>query len=166
MWSETYTDRCRSIEQDKIIENTKRRKRGRRGGIARDTCGCHQQNSIIIVSTLSFHDLDYKFAKKLLNIGLQNLRSDKGKETILQEYLNSTKIDAFIITETWLKDNKLDKTWVLRSELNNNGCCLLNVNRPTNTKARGSGIALVLNVNIKLLNTEALLNFKSFEVAK
>ena len=118
------------------------------------------------MSTLVFHDLDYKFTKKLLNIGLGNLRSVKGRETILQEYLDSTKNDVFIITETWLKDNDLDKAWVLGSELNNNRYHLLNVNRPTNTKARGGGIALVLNVNINLLKTEPVLNFKSFKVAE
>ena len=49
----------------------------RRGGVARDTSGCHQLSSIIIVSTSAFHDLDDKFTKKLLNIGLGNLRSVK-----------------------------------------------------------------------------------------
>ena len=85
---------------------------------------------------------------------------------ILQEFLDSTKNDAFIVTETWFKYNDLDKAWVLGSELNNNGYHLLNVNIPMNTKARGRGIALVLNVNIKLLKTEPVLNFKSFNVAK
>ena len=51
--------------------------------------------------------------------------------------MDSTKNDAFIITETWLTDNDLDKAWVLGYELNNNGYHLLNVNRPMNTKARG-----------------------------
>ena len=118
------------------------------------------------MSTLAFHDLDYKFTEKLLNIGLGKLRSVKGKETILQEYLDGIKNDAFIITELWLKDNDLGKAWVLGSELNNNGYHLLNVNTPMNTKARGGRIALVLNVNIKLLKTEPVLNFKSFEVAE
>ena len=148
------------------LKIAKRRKWARRGGIARDTSGCHQPSSIIIVLTLAFDDLDYKFTKKLLNIGLGNLTSVKGKEMILQEYLDSTKNEAFIITETWLKDNDFDKAWVLVSELNNNGYHLLNVNRPTNTKARGGGIALVLNVNIKLLKTEPVLNFISFKVAE
>ena len=35
-----------------------------------------------------------------------------------------------------------------------------------NTKARGGGIAIVLNVNIKLLKTEPVLNVKSFKVAE
>ena len=69
-----------------------------------------------MVLTSAFHDLDYKFTKKWLNIGLGNLTSVKGKETILQEFLDSTKSDAFIITETWLKDNELDKALVLGSE--------------------------------------------------
>ena len=34
------------------------------------------------------------------------------------------------------------------------------------TKARGGGIVLALNVNIKLLKTEPVLNFKSFEGAE
>ena len=144
----------------------KRRKRGRRGGIARDASGCHQLSSINLVLTLVFYNLDYKFTNKLLSIGLVNLRSVKGKEIILLEYMDSTKNDAFIITETWLKNSDLDKAWVLGSELNNNGYHLLNVNRPTNTKARDGGIALVLNVNIKLLKTEPVLNFKSFEVTE
>ena len=55
---------------------------------------------------------------------------------------------------------------MLGSELNNKRYHLLNVNRPKNNKARGGEIALVLNVNIKLLKTESLLNFKSFEVAE
>ena len=85
---------------------------------------------------------------------------------ILHEYLDSTKNDVFIITETWLKDNDLDKVWVLGSELNNNGYPLLNVNRPMNTKARDGGIVTILNVNIKLLKTEPGLNFQSFKVAE
>ena len=35
-----------------------------------------------------------------------------------------------------------------------------------NTKSRGTGIALVLKVNIKLLKTEPVLNYKSFKVAE
>ena len=112
------------------------------------------------MSTLVFHDLDYNFKKELLNTGLENLRFVKGKEIILWEYLDSTKNDVFKIKETRLKDNDLDKAWVLGSELNNNGYHLLNVDRQMNTKAIGSGIALVLSINIKLLKTEPLLNFK------
>ena len=59
------------------------------------------------------------------------------------------------------KNIDLDKAQVLGSELNNNGYHLLNVNRPTNTQARGGGIAPVLNVSIKLLKIEQILNFKS-----
>ena len=55
---------------------------------------------------------------------------------------------------------------MLGSEPNNNGYHLLNVNRPTNTKARGGGIALVHNVNIELLKTEPVIDFKSFKVAE
>ena len=80
--------------------------------------------------------------------------------------MESTKNDAFVITETWLKDNDLAKARVLGFELNNNGYHLLNVNRPMNTKARCGGIALLLNVSIKLLKTEPVLNFKSFEAAE
>ena len=65
------------------LKIAKRRPGGRRGGIARDASGFHQLGSIIIVLMSTFHDLDYKFTKKLLNIGLGNLRSVKGKEIIL-----------------------------------------------------------------------------------
>ena len=71
------------LNRIRSLKIAKRRKGGRRGGIAWDTSGCHQQSSIITVSTLAFHDLDYKFTKKLLNIGLGNFRSVKGKKMIL-----------------------------------------------------------------------------------
>ena len=109
-----HNQKLRLIDVDVLnrirsLKIAKRRKRGRKGGIARDTSGCYQPISIIIVLMLVFQDLDYKFMKKLLNIGLGNLRSVKwlGNDfvRIFGQYLN----DAFIIMETWLKGNDLDK---------------------------------------------------------
>ena len=54
-----------------------------------------------------------------VRIACINASSVKNKDHLIAEYIDSTKINFTIITETWLQDNEIDKGWVLTSSLNN-----------------------------------------------
>ena len=68
------------------------------------------------------------------------------------------KIDALIVTETWLKDNKEGDQWTKSCEFNTNGYQIQTINRINN---RG-GVALITKdeVSITSLDTN---NYTSFE---
>ena len=40
-------------------------------------------------------------------------------DDLIAEYIDSTKINVMIITETWVQDNEIDKGWVSTTFLNN-----------------------------------------------
>ena len=54
--------------------------------------------------------------------------------------MEELKIDALIVTETWLKDNSEDDQWTKSSKLNTNGYQIQTINR---INKRGGGVALI-----------------------
>ena len=58
------------------------------------------------------------------------------------------KIDALIVTETWLKDNKEVYQWTKSSELNTNGYQIETINRIN--KRGGGGVALITKDKAKI----------------
>ena len=70
-----------------------------------------------------------------------NARSIKNKDDLIAKYIDSTKIDFTIITETWLQDNEIDQGWVSTTSLNNSNYKISAENWKT---VKGGGIALVM----------------------
>ena len=48
---------------------------------------------------------------------------------MVHHHLELEKVDALVITETWLSDKDADKVWISSSDLNKNGLKLLTSNR-------------------------------------
>ena len=80
--------------------------------------------------------------------------------TLLAEYIDSTKIDFTIITETWLQDNEIDKGWVSRTCLNNSNYKISTENHET---GKGGGIALVMSEEYYVKKLDKTTTFDSFE---
>ena len=76
-----------------------------------------------------------------LKIGTGNLRSLKGKEIALQDFLIDSKTDVFKATETWLKDMDRDEAWLLGSCINK-GDFMCIISHRSGTKI-GGGRAMV-----------------------
>ena len=71
--------------------------------------------------------------------------------------MDEFKIDALIVTETCLKDNKEDDQWTKSSELNTNGYQIQTINR---IDKRG-GVALITKYEAKLTSLDTN-NYISF----
>ena len=76
-----------------------------------------------------------------------NAQSTKAKENIIHETLVSDRIKVCVITETWLRSDINDNTWVHASPLNTNGFRMSTVNRQ---QSRGGGLTLMHNKEIKV----------------
>ena len=85
---------------------------------------------------------------KNIRLGMLNTRSIKSKEELITENFNEYKLDALLITKTWLQNIVEDDTWLQASEFHKNGHEISNINRQDN---RGGGIALLFftKYNIK-----------------
>ena len=117
------------IKQEKI-RKTKHREQFKQTGV--NFCNQHQvqtvnQNRSEIVNTV--------------RIARVNARSIKNKDNLIAEYIDSTKIDFIIITETWLQDNEIDQGWVSTTSLNNSNYKISTENCKT---GKGGGITLVM----------------------
>ena len=82
-----------------------RRRRGSRGG---KNTGCHSNgvnnnNNLIMIKSQSMHP-----TRNLENfhLGQGNTRSVRNKTELLHDHITKYKYDAFVITETWLKDTE------------------------------------------------------------
>ena len=71
----------------------------------------------------------------------------KAKENIIHEMLVSDIIEACLITETCLRSDINDVTWVCASSLHTNEFRMSTVNRQ---QGRGGGLALLHNKEIKV----------------
>ena len=91
-----------------------------------------------------------------------NARSIKNKDDLISEYIESTKIDFTIITETWLQDNKTDKGWVSTTVLNNSGYKMSTENWKT---GKGGGIVLVMREKYYVKKAEGSITYDSFDHA-
>ena len=54
---------------------------------------------------------------KNIRISTVNARSIKSKENLISNELTNRRIDTLITTESWLQDNKQEKTWASSSKL-------------------------------------------------
>ena len=72
-------------------------------------------------------------------------QSIRNKEDQILHHLMDRKANLAIITETWLRDNDMDKIWIEACELNKNGYKLQVQNRG---EGRGGGIGVVYRDNI------------------
>ena len=69
------------------------------------------------------------------------------KENIIHEILVSDRIQVCLITETWLRSNISNDTWVWSSSLCTNEFRMSTVNRQ---QGRGGGLALIHKNEIKV----------------
>ena len=69
------------------------------------------------------------------------------------------KIDAIIVTETWLKANKEENQWIKSSELNTNGYQMQTINRINKT---GGRVVLITKDEAKITSLDTN-NYTSFE---
>ena len=88
-----------------------------------------------------------------------NARSLKSKENFISEAIEEYKVDAFIITETWLQDNNEDSQYTKSSELSTNEYQIQTINRINH---RGEGIALITKDKAKITNLDTN-NYTRFE---
>ena len=87
-------------------------------------------------------------------------RSIKYKDDLIAEYIDSTKIDFTIITETWLQDNEINKGWVSTTSLNNSNYKISTENCKT---GEGGGIALVMREEYYVKKLDKSTTYDSFE---
>ena len=66
---------------------------------------------------------------KNIRLGTLNGRSIRGKEELIIENFNEFKLDALLITETWLQNMVADDTWLQASEFHKDGNKIFNINR-------------------------------------
>ena len=91
-----------------------------------------------------------------------NARSIKSKDDLIAEYIDSTKIDFTVITETWLLDNEIDQGWVSTTSLNNPNYKISRENQKT---GKGGGIALVMTDEYYVKKLDKNTTYNSFEHA-
>ena len=73
--------------------------------------GSTNQNNLTIIEPMHSHNIQNR-----LKAALVNIQSLKPKISDLVTYLNDTKLDLCILTETWLREE--DDSWVSCSDLN------------------------------------------------
>ena len=119
--------------------------RGRREGITKDAGHSNRVNidNIRSVLTKGIHPI-----RNVLNFhtGTCNLYSAKNKSDLLHDHIMDLKYDAFLITETWLKNTDHDNSWLKCCALNSGLYVFNNLNR---LNKKGDGIALVCKRELK-----------------
>ena len=93
----------------KKIRKTKHREQFKQTGV--NFCNLHQ------VQTVNLNRSEIVSAVRITNVNARSIK--KNKDDLLAEYIDSTKIDLTIITETSLQDNEMDKGWMSTISLNN-----------------------------------------------
>ena len=76
--------------------------------------------------------------RKYFTLSTINAQLIKSQEIMIHEMLVGDRIDVCLITETWLRPDIDDDTWVQASSLNTNQFRMSTVNRQ---KGRGGGLA-------------------------
>ena len=87
------------IKQEKI-RKTKHREQFKQTGV--NFCNLHQVQTVNQNRSETVNNV---------RIAHANARSIKNKDDLVAEYIDSTKIDFTIITETWLQDNETNQGW-------------------------------------------------------
>ena len=81
-------------------------------------------------------------SKLNLTMSLLNAQSIKNKELLLHGQLIHHDVDICVLTETWLSDSDLDRTWLQYTVLNKVPYQMFTSNR---TGRKGGGVALYQN---------------------
>ena len=94
-----------------------------------------------------------------LTLSLLNAQSIKNKELILHGQLTHHDVDICILTETWLSDNDLDRTWLQYTVLNKVPYQMLTSNRKGR---KGGGVALIAksHLRVKQIGEDQLRSFQ------
>ena len=125
----------------------RKRKRGSRGEVVKDAV--HSNNVSVNLKNCPCIKINpIHPSRNLLNIhlGTANASSIKNKLELVSDFLEKSKIDAFVITETWLKDCQSDNAWIKSCALNSDKYTFSTVNRQNK---KGGGVALVCKSNLK-----------------
>ena len=70
----------------------------------------------------------------------------RNKADLLHDYITRERLGAFLITESWLKDDNSDKAWIKSTALNSDQYIISTVNQQNK---QGGGIALVCRCDFK-----------------
>ena len=107
-----------------------------------------QHRNLRHVLTVNLHG-SYKIDN--LRFATVNARSLKSRENLISEAIEEYKLDALIITETWLQDKEEDNQWTESSILKTNGYDIQTINR---FNKKGGGNALTKEeAKITILDT-------------
>ena len=85
--------------------------------------------------------------KLKLTMSLRNAQSIKNKELLLHGQLIHHDVDICILTETWLSDSDLDRTWLQYTVLNKVPYQMFTSNR---TGRKGGGVALISKSHLRV----------------
>ena len=96
---------------------------------------------------------------KNIRFGTLNTRSIKSKEKLIMENFNEYKLDALLITETWLQNTDEDDIWLQASEFCKDDHKIFIINRQDK---RGEGIALLSSTKYKI-KTVTHTKYSSFD---
>ena len=69
-------------------------------------------SNLVNIELISDHAILKRKAIEQIHIGLVNARSIKSKDILLADYLTTNRVDAVIVTESWLKDTDEDQAWI------------------------------------------------------
>ena len=108
------------------------------------------KNNLTSVSTLDFENFGIQNNENnvdIFKIGLLNIRSVKKKDQAILQYIKEEKIDVFVLTETWLRDD--DDAWSLGSYLNRDGFHLSCADRDDWLAKRGEGLGIIVKDTVK-----------------
>ena len=84
---------------------------------------------------------------KNIRLGTLNARSIRSKEELIINNFNEYKLDALLITETWLQNMVDNDTWLQAREFHKDGHEIFNINRQDK---RGGSIALLYSTKYKI----------------
>ena len=94
------------------------------------------------------HENSTKHDQKIgIQAAFANVRSIKGKDLEIFNYLEEHQIDFCVVTETWLTNTTNDNIWVKSAEINKN-CYTLH--SKIREKGQGGGVALIIKENLNI----------------
>ena len=91
------------------------------------------------------------------SLSVLNAQVIKNKEILIMDYIIENRIEAYIVTETWLSEG--DDTWISTSDFNKHNYSITVSNRQNR---RGGGLALIYKTtqNLQVLEEGATRSFE------
>ena len=98
-----------TVLRARLLKIQKKRRQGHHGGklMCVSLSNSINKNNLISVMTMNVSKMEIN--DSLIKFGLANMRLLKNKDQTLLDYIIENQIDAFLVTETWLKEE--DDTW-------------------------------------------------------